>query len=101
VPGDYVTTYQVCVEEAPTVCETITVTHTLVDPCDPPSAIALTAMVDQTYVLTDTLSEYTVPAPTITPDYCAYILTEVITPLADTRSAVTAVSHTPMEEPTF
>ena len=45
-PGTYVTTYKVCVTEALTVCEEITVSHTLLDPCDPPNSVTLGEMTD-------------------------------------------------------
>ena len=44
-PGTYKTTYEVCVVEAPTVCEEFEVEYTLTDPCDPPVSVSLASMV--------------------------------------------------------
>ena len=89
-PGTYTTTYEVCVKDAPTVCETFTTTHTLVDPCDPPKSISLSAIPDVNYVLTLDAETVTVPTPTVDPSYCKVYFTDSIQKFPNGETGVTS-----------
>lgn len=97
-PGTYITTYTVCVAEAPTECTTVTSTHTLTDPCSPPTSVTLADMTDQSYTLSDSTKNYPVSAAsivTVDPAYCPTIFSNVnIEALANGNKAVT-VTNTP------
>lgn len=73
-------------------CKDITIT--LVDPCDPPTSVVAPTVLDQSYTLTDdAAANYLMAEPTITPSFCKYTTSIVVSPLNDGASAVTHVDN--------
>ena len=62
---------------------------TLVDPYDPPISVTSSALVDQTYTLTDdSATPYIHPAFVVDPSYCPLVYSYTATRLDDGASAI-------------
>ena len=99
-PGTYtftITGYSDKTPQADAQTATATFTWTLLDPCDRPDEIVSDpAPVDQHYTITDTAKSYTIPAFTITRDYCEvdYVLTFTTLTDDDSGTVYSPISKT-------